>query len=217
MSAPTSNISSITSSPVHITYRLHGSVSEEVLLQLGETRDQQLALLEAELKEATDKVERSRINQRKYETLTAYDTALVDALNAAKGGPKVLMDPGFQQLIIKSWRNLDDRGIVSVIMLCVMRNHVHVIVKAPDDVKSVSSAAVMESHTGLTTCKARQHLGLDDRDLWDSAYHDRRIRPGKFLAAVRQILEIPKRAGLAKSWKNWPGVYVNPEYVEMLG
>jgi hypothetical protein len=90
----------------------------------------------------------------------------------------------------------------SVGAYCLMPDHLHAIVMAPDLVRWVSA------FKSATSSWARR-AGLTDR-LWQRRFHDRRLeRAGEALdAATRYLVENPVRGGLVESWERWPYVRI---------
>lgn len=205
----------ITSTPVHITYRLSGSIPKITLEKLETKKNLKLQRIS---EENTDKISRQEIkvlNEKRREILVKHELALEAALHQIKTGPFHLKNHKIRDIVLDSWKNLHDRGIIYLIAVCVMGNHVHVILKAPEGISSVSTASVMKSHKGFTARKANQVLGKTYANFWDSNYHDRSIRQGKFITVMWYVLNNPVKAGLVSTWTDWPGTFVNDEYIEL--
>jgi REP element-mobilizing transposase RayT len=113
---------------------------------------------------------------------------------------------------LDSWLFLQNKGLVVVIAICVMGNHVHVILRTPDDTEPVMPGALMQRHKSHTARECNKLLKTINAPFWDSNYHDRVIRKGKFITAVWYVLNNPVKAGLVENWGDWPGTYLNPDY-----
>lgn len=202
--------------PIHITYRLHGSLPKQIFRQLAARRQRQLDELDAaaqrliaepQFKEETHLFRAKEIDDR-------YVLSIDEALHAMKTPESYrLMEVPIRQIVMDSWLTLQQREQVFVYALCVMGNHVHIILKAYAEGEEKSLAKVMESHKGFTARMINRQLGTTGKPFWASGYFDRRVRKGKFVTAMWYLLKNPVKAGLVEEWQSWPGTYLHPEYV----
>ena len=51
---------------------------------------------------------------------------------------------------------------------------------------------------------------------WEHESFDHVIRPGKFDATIKYVLNNPVKAGLAKHWREWPWNYCREELSDKL-
>jgi len=123
------------------------------------------------------------------------------------------MDPVIRKSVLDSWKFLHEQKVIFLIAICVMGNHVHVIVRAPDGTDEVDPGKLLQRHKRFTARDANLLLKKTNQPFWDGAYDDRTIRAGKFITAMWYVLNNPVKAGLVENWKDWPGTFVNPEYV----
>lgn len=205
----------ITSTPVHITYRLSGSIPKATLEKLETKKLEALQQLDVSGEEPLTLQAIRAANKQRDDIIARHELALDAVLDKIKTGPFHLQDERIREVVLKSWKNLHDRGIAYLIAVCVMGNHVHVIVKAPEDLNSVTIAPIMKSHIGFTARKANQILDRMGVSFWDGSYYDRKVRSGKFTTAMWYVLNNPVKAGWVDTWSEWPGTYVNEEYVEL--
>lgn len=201
--------------PVHITYRLAGSISKKEVNATARRRQKaidelnnKLLGIPAEHQHGIRTAELRLINSR-------YELALDSILHNNRSGPFFLQQSEVQKIILDSWLNLQERAIVFVIAVCVMGNHVHAIVKAPSADSIVDVSSLMESHKKFTARMSNRILGRTGQTFWDSTFFDKRIRTGKFMTAMWYVLNNPVKAGLVKNWEDWNGTYVNPEYIDL--
>ena len=197
--------------PVKISYRLQGSLSTNTLTVLESARDKQLAVLEAEKKALESRSELLALAKRRIRVLIDHETAIESALDKCQTGPRYLQVAAMRDFVIRSWQNLHDRGLVDLIAVCVLPNHVQVIAQAPEGENTLSMAPVMGAHFMYTTHKAIQLFPGLSNELWEE-YHHRRIRSGMLGQELNDLMNRPVAAGCVKVRSKWAGTYVNPEY-----
>lgn len=203
----------LTQKPVHITYRLLGSVPKQIEEQLKLRRDKALSLLEEEIMMLPEVHRSQERYKRKFVIEGKYEMALDDALHsAALGSPMYLNSTNLAKIIIDSWLFLQRNKLVFVYAVCVMGNHVHVVVRAPNNEEEVNIGHVMARHKGFTSLEINKQLDRTGQGLWEKVYFDRRIRNGKFNSVMWYVLNNPVKSGQVKDWRDWPSTYLNPEY-----
>ncbi len=202
--------------PTHITYRLAGSVAKTELKLIGDRRKIRLAELEDKLVDVPDNLRRVVFRKEIIKINGRYEKSLDTVLHQKQLVPYHLNQPKICSLITESWKELAERKKIHVIAVCVMGNHVHVIVRAPDGIKEVQPGPLMQSHKRYTAAVANQILGATGQPFWASGYFDREIRKGRFLAALWYVLNNPKEAGLVENWQQWSGTYVHPDYLGLV-
>ncbi len=141
-----------------------------------------------------------------------FELEIDDLLDKRRDGPFHLQRPDIARLVMDSWKNLEQRGVVYVYAVCVMGNHVHVIVRAPSFRETVNISKLLQSHKSYTSRQANVLLDLTGRSFWAEDYFDRRVRKGKFLRVMWYVLNNPVKAGLVSHWEEWPHTYIHPEY-----
>ena len=206
----------ITAQPVHITYRLAGSIPRSEIKKVEEARDIKLAAFERELENVHDNQLRAKLTQKRNDIYTRSDLELDRLLHTIKSGPRHLAKREIWKLVARSWHDLHIMQRVFVIAFCIMSNHVHVILKAPANKDSVDSGKLMESHKGYTSRQANELLGTTGVPFWDSNYNDSTVRQGRFYTALWYVVNNPLQAGLVEHWRDWPATYVHPDYLAHL-
>lgn len=208
----------LTQAPYHIGYRLFGSVPQNIIEQLTLQRDQQLSQLVEDLARMPSDLRQETKDKEKFRINAAYEMAVEKALHDLNTpGPRHLSEANLAQIVLDSWLNMQERGVIYVYAICVMSNHVHVVIRAPDGVEETSLPVVMKSHKGFTARKINEQLNKTGTSFWESDYFDRRVRTGKFNTVMWYVLNNPVTAGLVESWKDWPYTYLNPEFAAIFG
>ena len=118
-------------------------------------------------------------------------------------------------IVIESWKFLHARRDVLVYAVCVMGNHVHVVLSGSAGSPDVSLGPIMENHKGYTARMANRKLARTGKTFWESGYFDRRIRQGRFMRVMWYVVRNPVSAGLVRQWEDWPATWVHPEYAPM--
>jgi len=208
----------LTQFPYHVTYRLFGSVPKSIIEQLTFRRDQQLSLLAEDLVRLPERIRQETSHKEKYRINAQYELAVEKALHARNTpGPRHLSEPDLAKIVLDSWLNLQERGVIYVYVICVMSNHVHAVIRALDGMEETLLPVIMKSHKGFTARKINELLDKTFNSFWEPDYFDRRIRTGKFNTVMWYVLNNPVTAGLVKDWKDWPHTYLNPDFASLFG
>jgi putative transposase len=86
-----------------------------------------------------------------------------------------------------------------LLVWCVMPDHLHVVLAPRAGADAVSWVRLFK---GQVASSARQS-GI--QKLWQRGFHDRVVRSEESVASVvRYVLGNPVRAGLARTWREWP-------------
>ncbi|MEL7161905.1 MAG: transposase, partial [Bacteroidota bacterium] len=135
--------------------------------------------------------------QGNYQINAEYELAYERALHEIKTGPRFLAKPVIATLILDSWKNLQEREQAYVYAVCVMSNHVHVLLQEASAGKKLSDLGkLMNNHKGYTARMANRILNRTGQGFWDRTYFDRRVRQGKFTRVMWYVLNNPVKAGL---------------------
>jgi len=145
-------------------------------------------------------------NHEKEKLQLRYYLEFDHKLDLANSGPMFLSDPRAKQIVIDSWKFLESKGRVKIYAICVMSNHVHIIISSPDE-SLVDLNALMERHKTFTGYKINQFQGKTGRSVWARRPFDRTIREGKLGIALAYVLNNPVKARLCRSYLEWPGNY----------
>lgn len=152
---------------------------------------------------------------REFEIRAEYELRIDAYLHNSSNGPYHLARPELAAEIINSYMYLHSRAELFVYVVCVMSNHVHAVVRAPDEVDAIDPGKLMMRHKSHTARKCNQLLGLTNRPFWDESYFDRTVRHGKFTRVMWYVHNNPVKAGLVDNWREWPHCWLNPEYAAL--
>ena len=197
--------------PVHITYRLAGSIPKSTLHQLEATRDDKLGFLDRHLKATNDPHDIKSLKKQRFVVNAKFELEIDKILHAQEHGQFYLSIPAVRDAVGKSWKDLHEMERIFLIAYCIMGNHVHVLVKSPNE-ELMDSAQLLKSHKGYTARKANELLGRQGSAFWEGNYFDRTVRPDRFNAALWYVVNNPVVPGLVANWRDWPGTYVHPDY-----
>ncbi|WP_116108580.1 transposase [Lewinella sp. IMCC34191] len=201
--------------PVHINYRLHGSVPSCELERLQKQRQRNLDTIRAKLIGLPPEVYNREFNRYAGQINARYELAVDDLLDGAVSGPLYLQKEDIADLVMQSWLELAQQRKVVVYGVCVMGNHVHAVIEAPPHVDVLKSSKLLQSHKSFTARLANRILSTTGKPFWEKDYFDRRIRQGKFMRVMWYVVNNPVKAGLVKDWEEWPHTYIHPEYLPM--
>ena len=205
----------ITHHAVHITYRLAGSVPKGQLAILRSRRDRALARLEVSLLGVPEPLYTENWNKQTYHINVNYELAVEEVLHQGGTGPRHLGRDDIACLVLQSWLTLHERQAIFLYAVCIMSNHVHVVLQAPGGVEQVAIGKLMKAHKGYTARMANRLLGTTGKSFWANTYFDRRVRRGRFMRVMWYVINNPVKAGLVSDWQQWPYTYVSPQCREL--
>ena len=211
-----------------VTYRLAGSVPQ-VTVREYKTRK---TWLENQLKRAqriSDGIESTELKKciERIETFNRkWFLKFEEILHQAKVGPMWMRDERVAKAVAESLRMLDGQAY-RLDAYSVMSNHVHTVFKpfvSEDNIREEvdeegrpafvtdypSLSRIMHSVKGRSARECNQMLSRSG-SFWEHESFDHVIRRGKFDATIRYVLNNPVKAGLAKSWRDWPWNYCRKE------
>ena len=198
--------------PVHITYRLAGSLPVVVLKEIKNKHQRSKEDLELKSKQNPLFLRSGMHAKALFQLNARYELEIDEALHKIKSGPFHLMQPALAREIINSWKFLQEQTAVYVYAICVMGNHVHALVRSPTDKEEIDIGALMNRHKAHTARTCNKILGLTGTQFWEHFYFDRTVRTGKFTRVMWYVLNNPVEAGLVKHWEDWGGTYLNPDF-----
>ena len=120
--------------PVHITYRLAGSIPKVVVTRLQRERDERIEYLAGRITSSKSESDRRQWENELKQVETRMRLKIDKFLDDVKTGPFHLQIPSIRKIILESWLFLHEKQAIFVIAICVMGNHVHAIVKASNEV-----------------------------------------------------------------------------------
>ena len=193
--------------PIHLIYRVHGCGCVGELKRLVDDATQQYRLVK-QLGVATP----AELQQLIAEQMEAYD-ALLDAQDQSSFP---LASSGYAQPVLDSWKTLRERQACRLYAVCVMGNHVHVLLAGISGAAEARIGPLVRRHKSYTDHVLREEAGMTGT-FWDTSFYDRYVRPGRFYEVLRYILDNPVKAGLVGSWQDWRHTWVDERCVAALG
>ncbi|MDX6557156.1 MAG: REP-associated tyrosine transposase [Blastocatellia bacterium] len=182
-----------------LTFRLAGSLPKEVLAQMAEER----SLLEKALKND------SATCQTRFRHLARRHFAMLESwLDKAPIGPTWLAEPRVAGIVAEGLHHRDGKKY-RLDAYSIMPNHVHsVFAPLGQDTTPESLSSIMHSLKRNTAKRANQILGRSG-SFWEHESFDHYIRNrAEWTRIVKYVLDNPVKAGLARTWEEWPWNYV---------
>lgn len=209
----------LTSTPVHLTYRLEGSLANQVLADLSTKYHADLEKLREQYgfparKKSSPYYEayQNALASLEVQHYVLYDMLLDKTTN----GPMFLAGTKAKAVIINSWKFLALKHGFKLYAISVMSNHVHVVVSNSLD-EELDLKPILHRHKQFTAYQLNQLQQKPGRRVWARRVFDRDIRPGKFGVVMAYVLNNPVKAGLTDSLFNWSGNYWDKKLEEELG
>ncbi|MEM9526154.1 MAG: transposase [Bacteroidota bacterium] len=198
--------------PVHIVYRLYGSVPKVELEKLLEERKQLFGSRGLVRPVASGQDNQGKSTGRDVRSRSEWtEEKFEDLLHNRSNGPYHLANPQIAKLVLESWHWITEKYSLYLYAICVMSNHVHVLLSAKGE-ETVSIGAVMKAHKNFTAIAANKLLGQTETSFWAAGYFDRDLRKNQFITLMWYILNNPVNAKQVKHWEEWPFTYLNPDY-----
>ena len=183
-----------------VTFRLIGSLPQHVIARMAEER----RLLEEKL--SSNHLIGSR--SRSLQLARRHFAMLESCLDRAGDGPTWLSNQCVAKLVAEALHHRDGKPY-RLDVFSIMPNHVHVVFKPSmrqDIPESLSS--IMHSLKRNSAKRANEVLGRSGT-FWEHETFDRYVRnQGEWKRIVRYVLENPLKAGLVRTWQEWPWNYV---------
>ncbi|MBC6995914.1 transposase [Neolewinella lacunae] len=201
--------------PVHITTRLKGSIPRKELDKLLAKRESLFASAEKEMESVPDEVFEAVASNKLQEVAEEFELLFDASLHEKSNGPYHLKNPAIREIILDSWHWITKHHGVYVYAICVMSNHVHVLVGGVEDKPEVDPARMMKAQKGFTSRVCSEILGTKGKAFWETGYYDRDVRDGTFTQVMWYILNNPVSAGLVEHWADWPGTWLNPDFDDL--
>jgi putative transposase len=182
-----------------LTFRLAGSFPREVLTRMAEER----RVLEKALN--NDLVN----SQSRFRQLARRHFAMLESwLDRAAIGPTWLADSRVAEIVAQALHRRDGKKY-RLDAYSIMPNHVHsVFAPLGPDSAPESLSSIMHSLKRFTAKRANQVLARTGA-FWEHESFDHYIRDGaEWTRIVNYVLENPVKAGLARTWTDWPWNYL---------
>ncbi|MGB3801818.1 MAG: hypothetical protein WA952_18515 [Lewinella sp.] len=204
----------IPSSPVHITYRLYGSIPNLPMQKLHESHRLALVALNREFPHDL----RSRDHEARVKHLELNEHQAIrfyldydNLLDRATCGPTLLNTPAAKRIILDSWHFIAEQRRLKVYAISVMSNHVHIILASRDDHSSCLLKETLRDHKRFTGNLLNRLHKTPGRRVWAEKEYDRVIRRGKFERVLWYVLNNPVKAGITDDAIGWFGNWWAPE------
>ncbi|MFK8056770.1 MAG: transposase [Saprospiraceae bacterium] len=190
--------------PIHLIYRLNGCAPLNELKALSEELGNQIDGLKS-LGQASGTVIQGLLEEH----AKIYD----DLLDAQDQRKFILHREELGGIVLKSWLHLSEQSEILLYAVCVMGNHVHVLLKGLSDSKLNQIGKLIQRHKSFTTTAIKK-VDSSVEKVWDSGFYDRYVREGSFWEVLKYILDNPVKAGLVAQWKEWPLTFVDPRCLD---
>lgn len=201
--------------PVHITTRLKDSIPRKELDRLFAKRESLFAAAEKEIGALPDEVFEVVAGRKLQQVAEDFELLFDTALHEKSNGPYHLSHPAIRQIVLDSWQWIAENYSVYIYAICVMSNHVHVLVRGLEAQPEVDPALMMKAQKGFTSRACSKILGMKGGAFWEPGYYDRDVRDGTFTRVMWYILNNPVAAGLVEHWTDWPGTWLNPDFDDL--
>ena len=195
----------ITEQPVHIIYRLKGSIPKAKIRNLALQYQARLERLREKFKKGA-----GQLLEAEYQLRERYQQRYDDLLHQCRTGPMFLSDQRAKRIIIDSWRDLERMEQLVVYAVTVMSNHVHVLLANGRAEAPVDFRELMARHKRFTGRRINQIQGQQGRDVWAHKAFDRDVRRNKFGVVLNYVINNGVVVGLTDDPLNWTGTYVQP-------
>ncbi|CAH1002331.1 hypothetical protein LEM8419_03238 [Neolewinella maritima] len=199
--------------PVHINYRLYGSIPQAELKRIQLLRRSATADMKRQFGKLSDQHFAEASKQEMARIDRMVEAKMEHTLHQSGSGPMYLRQPELRDTVLASWQFLHQRKELVLYAACLMSNHVHAIVSNINRQESLAIGQLMSRHKTFTAGQANKLLQRSGQPFWERQYFDRTVRDGKFLTAMWYVLNNPVKAHLVERWQDWPGTFVNPLYL----
>ena len=211
----------ITSQLVHITYRTHGSISSKDLVKVEQQYQQDRAAIFSKYPEK-DRIPggrqhlafQSELEQLHLQHYLTYERFL----DGTGRRGYYLEDEAAKQIVIDSWHHIAKRDNLIIYAICVMSNHVHVLLRARQEEVIIDYVKLMGDHKRWVATKVNELHGTVGRKVFSAKDFDRDVRSGRFASVLLYILKNPLKAGITKDWLgfsgNWHDSRLEQEFIQ---
>jgi REP element-mobilizing transposase RayT len=176
---------------IFITFRLAGSLPQEVLAQL-----QNEARL---LQQGCGPDPTAQYAERKK-----YFGRFDALLSSTGHGRTWLRQPEVAAIVAQALHHPDGKGH-DLRCYCIMPNHVHLVVRLP--IEALPLTKTLQLLKGYSGRQANRLLGLSGA-FWQAESYDHVVRPGELERIINYVLNNPVKAKLVDDWEKWPYSYL---------
>jgi putative transposase len=179
-----------------VTFRLAGSLPQEVVARLKEQR----AKAETLLLETGRREERGKIIDLRKRYFARFDKLL----DTARQGPRWLQNAEVAEVVSDAIHYRDGREY-ELLAHCIMPNHVHLVITLERN--DISLYKVLQSLKRFTAREANKILARAGA-FWQHESYDHVVRDDKeLIRVIAYVLSNPEKAGLVGQWKSWRWSY----------
>lgn len=203
---------------VFITYRLADSLPQTVFDQWEELKEKLLAQKTLNEQNSSAQPQKNLVSRQHLES---HRRLFLD-LHLDRGlGSCFLKYPEVAAIIMENWHHFDGDKYR---LLCstIMENHVHILIQL-NKLGKAHLPDIIHSWKSYTSHRINKEFGetetykkhFPDHHFWYNEYWDRYIRDPKHLDnTVNYILQNPVKAGLSKTWEQWPYTWMTDDWDE---
>ena len=204
--------------PVHIVYREHGSLPWAAVSAIAQNMKTALEPLKYRYPDyhTPNHPDKGDYRAAVSQVRERYQEAFDEALHRFKQSPMRFRDPAIQQAIINSWQFLARKYNLEVFLICVMSNHVHVLLMNRKEDGCAAFKPIMTEHRRWVSRQIKPLLDISSDHVWARGAFDRDVRPGTFWRVVNYILQNPVKAGIVTDPLAYSGTWVNPTILAQL-
>lgn len=202
---------------MHITYSLKDSIPKARITKLKlkyadekNSLNRKFNFQDRQPDGANYKAYRSAARAIELRHYIEYD----NLLDKRREGPRYLSDDKAQEIIIDSWHHIARQYKLVIYAICVMSNHVHVILRAIEEDAEISPELVLSAHKRFTGTKINRLLGRKGLPVWSRDFFDRDIREGAFTGVLWYVLKNPVKAGITQSPFTYSGTWFDSRLEE---
>lgn len=192
-----------TGATLFVTWRLTGSLPQEVVARLQQETD----FVQTQLAKLGDDDLRAQELYAEYRrAFGRFDREL----DRAEIGPVWLKDEAVARLMVEALHHRDGKQY-RLIAYCVMPNHIHVVFTPlqGEDSEPIALETIMHSYKRYTAQQANKILHREG-EFWQHESYDHVTRDADELGRiVAYVAENPVKAGFVQKRDAWPWTYVN--------
>ena len=183
-----------------ITFRLHGTVPYEILLQLQEEHKR---LMQGHITELEPmEIVKKRLEGRYFVSFDQY-------MDQSTSGGNWLRNRAVAELVVASL-HFGHNTSYDLHTFCIMPNHVHVLLTVLRE--DIPFFTILQRIKTYTAIRANRLLNRVGQPFWQAESYDHVVRNKKsFERIINYILNNPVKAGLVENWADWPYSYCRYE------
>lgn len=191
-----------------VTFRLYGSLPQEVLEDLRHKREKEEQALTRQFQGDRLAEERYKLHKKLF--------AHYDNLLAQSNTPNWLAEPQVTEIVRREIHALEPNAY-RLVCYCIMPNHVHLVIDLldiphPAPLKEnqhyTALSQAMKLLKGRTGYACRKLIGGKGA-FWQHESYDHVVRNQReFKNIIGYVLSNPVKAGLVRQWQDWPHSYL---------